>query len=421
METEEYRMDIKSLLTLISVKGKLPKFEKDLIELVKTTEKSKGRKEGRIKTPAIEQIKKELKTLADDKEGYKRISKATGRFYGRYKKLIDEINSQCGIDGFLSRFYMRDGSHKTKDNGGYFWSYLEENEEQKDQIKANLEKMQSLGIERIRMNPNWDFSIEEHSVSKNLEENDTVVYATGVDITVKKKDQEITYALNTPYAIVIYPWRTDKKTEILVNDLSFSSDLLPDSITLKSIFTDFFEKERIEYSDPFWNALKLHIVNYDKLDCAIQDLKEITSTSTLPNKAIILKLLNDMEEKSQILAPSGTLEEFETRRSKREKKEYSDDTSRILAFYDARRELSTAVNNLTILMEVEELPNRGERLIALSDIRRRLPSIKQAATIYTESLVDDGVMTREDLEDAKGKVKQRVRRETLTRTNYKHR
>lgn len=422
MITEEYRMDIESLLTLITVQGKLPKFEKDLIELVKTTANSKGRKEGRIKTPAIEQIKRELKTLADDQEGYKKISKATGRFYGRYKKLIDEINSHCGIDGFLGRFYTRDGSHKTKDNGGYFWNYLEENEEQKEQIKANLEKMQSLGIERVRMNPNWDFSMQEHSVSKNVPENSSVVYAKGVTITGIQKEKDITYLIDAPYAIVTYPWQEDKKTEILVNNLIFSPSQLPDDISLKSIFTDLFDKEKQEFSDPFWTSLKLYVTNFDRLSIAIQELKEIMSSSdTLPNKNIVLRLLNDMEEKAQVLEPICELKTAAIKRKKRESIDYPNDASRVLAFYDARRELSTAINNLTILTEIEEHPNKGERLIALSEIRKRLPNIKQAATIYTEGLVDAGIVTREELETEKSKVKARVRRETLTRSNYRHR
>ena len=165
-------------------------------------------------------------------------------------------------------------------------------------------------------------------------------------------------------------------------------------------------KETIEYQ-----TNELYLANYNLLDQSLKTLLDIAnSTENLPDRDIVIKQLKGMEESKKVLA--DTKEE-----TPQEETTYDDEISRTFAFYEARRGLSTAISNLTLILEVDEnIPRRGERLDAISSMRRRLANIKQAASMYADSLVEDGTMTRDSLEEEKGKVKSKYSKELLSRT-----
>lgn len=159
------------------------------------------------------------------------------QFYQENKDTVDTIDKNSDIFAFLSLNYDDDGT--IKPYLYYYYSYLLDHKNQKEQIQALLQRLNELDIKEIAMNKDLDLTQEEyqfeswqcHSVLY------PVVYLENMEILPNYEKDVIRYrSKGSNYKLLIGNERYAYiKNRIFVKNLTFPVESLPQSVCWKSI------------------------------------------------------------------------------------------------------------------------------------------------------------------------------------------
>lgn len=251
-----------------------------------------------VSTYGHKKVKEELSWLSGTKEQYKRIDKEIGTFFGRYKKVLDTIQETGTVEGFLLRYYDKNGNHNENYSGTTFYHYLKGHQDQQDKILDNLMHIKELGYPTITLEPGADYSGTEHHISASLFANSEISYGESFEILDKSDHYEVYYRVKTPYISVLYP-ETTRSPRLMTNTLTMEKDVLPKTSTIEGAFDRIMiEKEQGFASEQQLENVLAFYENTAALSTAINNLIAITeSDETVPDRARTLQTLGDLKRR----------------------------------------------------------------------------------------------------------------------------
>lgn len=251
-----------------------------------------------VSTYGHKKVKEELSWLSGTKEQYKRIDKEIGTFFGRYKKVLDTIQETGTVEGFLLRYYDKNGNHNENYSGTTFYHYLKQHQDEKDKILDNLNGIKASGYSTVTLEPGKDYSKTEHHISASLFANSEISYGESFEILDKSDHYEVYYRVKTPYISVLYP-ETTRSPRLMTNTLTMEKDVLPKTSTIEGAFDEIMIKkeQKPESEQKLENVLAFY-ENTAALSTAINNLIAITeSDETVPDRARTLQTLGDLKRR----------------------------------------------------------------------------------------------------------------------------
>lgn len=159
------------------------------------------------------------------------------QFYQENKDTIDIINKNSDIFVLLSVNYDDDGTMKPYLD--FYYRYLLEHKDEKEQIQALLQRLNELEIKEIAMDKELDFTQEEYQFESWQCRSFLypIVYLENMEILPNYETDVIRYrSKGSNYKLLIGNERYAYiKNRIFVNDLTFPVESLPQSVRWKSI------------------------------------------------------------------------------------------------------------------------------------------------------------------------------------------
>lgn len=197
------------------------------------------------------------------------------QFYQENKDTVDTIDKNSDIFAFLSLNYDDDGT--IKPYLYYYYSYLLDHKNQKEQIQALLQRLNELDIKEIAMNEELDFTKEEYKVETWYYRSvfSSITYLENIEILPNYETDAIKYrSKGSNYKMLIgsEPF-SYKRNKIVVNNMTFPIESLPESASWKYLWDNILKL--VESTQESKTALK----NSVDLDVSLQDLEnQMTDT-----------------------------------------------------------------------------------------------------------------------------------------------
>ncbi len=156
--------------------------------------------------------------------GFKKVK----RYYQKYQGDIAKIKEYTDLSSFYN-----DYQKKTLDD---FYQYFIDNRAEIENIVSVLNRLHELGLEKLELDEESNFTDYEYSVNEEYEKNYDVNYVVNIDI-IPNYQRRICYRSTfSPYLININ--RLDEKAKITLNSLLFDVDLLPDTVDGRTILDE---------------------------------------------------------------------------------------------------------------------------------------------------------------------------------------
>lgn len=283
---EEKRIDVETLITLCHIINDYEKFIKNLSKLM-------SNKHNIYNIHKLTNISKGNKVVGGRK--YK-------RFYLENMTVIDEINKHSYISNFINNYYNNKYEFCDNENITFFYKYLSEHKENLEQIIQLLEKIKKLGINNLTLDEKAIFTDKEYKVYTPFNDNFNIEYLDNIEAIPNYSSNEIKYKTqSSDYKIVL--GRTDDifrmyDRKIIVNNLLFSYERLPKTITKESIFDKIVSlKEEKQNS---CEAIKNSIYLSSSIDSLSSEFNKITELSSK------LDTIQDKDELYKVLLETKT-------------------------------------------------------------------------------------------------------------------
>ncbi|MBE6154018.1 MAG: hypothetical protein E7163_00365 [Firmicutes bacterium] len=208
------------------------------------------------------------------------------KFYAENKKTIDTINKYSSVTTFINRNY---GWYGEPNEGlQFFYKYLLAHKEDIDKILAVLKKLKELKFDEIEFNREIDFTQEEQYVYTWFADNIEITYMDNMVIIPDYSSGYVKYKSNdSSYKITIGSFRGYYK--ILLNNLVFDSNRLPDNSQKKDLFENIMalRNEKTDEITAVRNSVDIGV--------AIQDLYNMFNIVSLK-----IDQIDDIDKKKEL-------------------------------------------------------------------------------------------------------------------------
>lgn len=202
------------------------------------------------------------------------------KFYLENQVVIDEINKHTYISNFINNYYNNKYEFCDNENITFFYKYLLEHKEKLEQIIQLLEKIKKLGINNLILDEKAIFTEQEYKIYIPFTDNFNIEYIDNIEIIPNYQNNEVKYkTASSDYKIVL--GRTDDvfrmyDRKIIVNNLLFSHERLPQTITKENIFDKIvnLKEEQKEKCNAIRNSVDLS-VSIDALNTEFIKANEI--------------------------------------------------------------------------------------------------------------------------------------------------
>lgn len=224
-------------------------------------------------------------------------SKIEKQFYNKHKFVIDTINEFTSILNFVNLNFDEYGRSDSESSLDYFYDYILKHEKDIDKIITLLYKLKELGFNKFEL---ANFELKYYSISKFYNENPIVVYLDNMEAVPIASEKEIMYKSNcSNYMIIVETENGKNKFRIILNDLTFDSNRLPNSVNkieLINYIRD-LEKSITKEKEIIWDA----VIITDSIECLSYIynyvLQKINETHDEKFKIKLLEILKQIEVK----------------------------------------------------------------------------------------------------------------------------
>ena len=240
-ENITYNIDTKNLLALCHIFDDYEEFRKKLNNLLKSDNVSIKN----IVNASTSKFTSNFKAL---------------RFYQENKKVIDTIKQYSYISNFIG----------LDDELNLMYKYLTKHQDKIDRITALITKINNLNIPKIELNEILDFSNELEYICTAFKYNFGYSYFDNIKILPNYSHEYIRYTTTkSDYKIKLGCSLTNKPflKSIVVNNLWFNPDLLPDKITKENTFDKIVALRKNKSKD------NISLRNIIDLEIGIEDIE----------------------------------------------------------------------------------------------------------------------------------------------------
>lgn len=243
MEKENitYNIDTKSLLALCYIFDDYKEFSKKLNNLYKSNDIS-------------------IKNIVNVSTGKFTSNFKTLKFYQKNKEIIDTINKYSYISNFII----------LNDELNLIYEYLNKHQDKIAKIIPLITKINNLNISKIEFNETFDFTKEQENINTNFKINFDYSYYDNIEILPNYSHEYIRYTTTkSDYKIKLGCTLVNKVflNSIVVNNLWFNPDLLPDEITKENTFDKIVALGKNKSKD------SLSVRNIVDLEVGIEDIE----------------------------------------------------------------------------------------------------------------------------------------------------
>ena len=224
-------------------------------------------------------------------------SKIEKQFYNKHKFVIDTINEFTSILNFINLNFDEYGRSDSESSLDYFYDYILTHEKDIDKIITLLYKLKELGFNRFEL---ANFELKYYSISKFYNENPIVVYLDNMEAVPIASEKEIMYKSNcSNYMIIVETENGKNKFRIILNNLTFDSNRLPNSVNKIELINYIrnLEKSITKEKEIIWDA----VIITDSIECLSfiynYVLQKINTTHDEKFKIKLLEILKQIEVK----------------------------------------------------------------------------------------------------------------------------
>lgn len=222
------------------------------------------------------------------------------RFYSENKEIIDTINKYTNISMFINMNYGFHGD--PHEDFQYFYKYISSHKSEIDKILPVLEKIKSLGFDKLEFNENLDFTKEITYVYPSFRRNfidmkyfdNAEVIPTYENDVIEYKSTDSNYLMTLS---IIGDDFSDYGRKITINSLTFDPSRLPNEISKQNIFDTLVAKagatqEKRSYIRSSVN-LGVSVLDLDRQLSSTS--RTITGLEDVKNKTELIEVLTRMK------------------------------------------------------------------------------------------------------------------------------
>lgn len=277
-----YEIGTSELMALCHILGEFEEFQKNIKEFLSS------------KYCDYNTFKHDLSDISHGR--FKLGASKTKKFYSENKSVVDKINKYSHIILFLDYNFTTNGD--TYDNLLFFYNYILNHSNEIDKILAVLNKLKKLGFENLDFNSNWDFTKEIHKIDTVFICDSDIVYLDNLVAVPDYNPGTLSYkTTNSQYKIYIGKVGFAHKN-IFLNSLTFNSDVLPSSLSIKEILykvLELKEEKKKEYTS-IEDSVKLGVSIDDLYDMYNTVSSTIDKLESVEKKAELAELLLTIKE-----------------------------------------------------------------------------------------------------------------------------
>lgn len=195
------------------------------------------------------------------------------QFYQENKGVIDTINKNSDFFIFLSFNYNNDGTMKPKLD--YYYRYLLDHSDEKEQIQGFLQRLKELNIHEIMLDEDADFTKGEYCFNKFSDclIFNSIAYLENMEALPNYENGIIKYrSKGSNYKLLVDCERVLHRNKIIVNNMTFPIECLPASTSYDIICDSILSlaKRTKESKKALQNAVDLDVTLQD-LDAQMAD------------------------------------------------------------------------------------------------------------------------------------------------------
>ncbi len=240
--------------------------------------------------------------------GHKKLKE----FCELYKTTIEEISKYTWIGDFM---YSYDFNRKTKklelnDNLEYFYQYLYANKKDIDKINVLLDKIDSLNISRLILDPNLDLDILDgnvFSIETIFNDNYNFTYFDNIEIIPNYEKGIVKYkSKKSNYALQINSGVWDKKV-LVVDSLTFDPNVLPltsDKNELSTLILE-MQNKNLDACENVRNAVDLSVGVDDLVEQYNKIKKVVNNITDYSDREKVYKSLVNLNECIKLLSKTS--------------------------------------------------------------------------------------------------------------------
>lgn len=239
-------------------------------------------------------IMKYLEKLKDGKIGFFKRQKIY-QFYQENKDTVDTIAEHSGIVMFFLQNYKKDGTMRLELD--YYYRYLLTHQDEKEKIQSLLLKLDELGIEKIEMKEDIDFTEKEYQL--NLQDFYSffgkIFYLDNIEIIPSYENNVIKYrSKGSNYQLLL---KQHEMPKIVLNNLTFPIENLPSSIDWDFLWKNVLKlTEGMEQSmTAFRNSVMLDVSLYDLKEQVMSTCNTFKSIDSVNNKPELVEALSQIK------------------------------------------------------------------------------------------------------------------------------
>ena len=232
--------------------------------------------------------------------------KSIKEFYKKYQAQISNINNHVSVSDFILDAFTEDGYVDPDINA--FHKYLLDNRASAYLILDVLYRINKLEINRVILDPEFDFADHVYEIEKMFPKNKALYYVDNIKALPSYKDDIVKYtSTGSNYEIKVVPILKSvcpEESKIRLNTLVFDSNRLPRGLSKYIMFDSIVEQcnELEKDSEHLREAVNIGVASMDLEKLYLSTVELLKKIPDIRGNEKLIEALEDIREGINILS-----------------------------------------------------------------------------------------------------------------------